>query len=248
LKFGWFFFLGTHLTNSLLFTLEDLIFQSGQCFYDEFFFFLGLPLEGIDLLVFRLAVSNKKPTLFFAAIVGFHFKILEIDIDLRPCIVIMIGFDEGFAPFYRLWHPCHPVAGDLVVEKEALIVERRIQDEELFVDLILECLLSLLEAIMAAVLSLRLVFDQPLRQTEGLVEYIPKMMNLELSIPDHSTLSRRCEVLVVSSKVARNIPTKNWSSLSIVPDWTKKEAALAVNILNRMVRLGTPLRPAMTPS
>jgi hypothetical protein len=55
-----------------------------------------------------------------------------------------------------------------------------------------------------AALSLRLVFDQPLRQTEGLVESILEMMNLDLSVPDHSTLSRRGEVLEVSSKVARN--------------------------------------------
>jgi hypothetical protein len=53
-------------------------------------------------------------------------------------------------------------------------------------------------------LSLRLVFKQGLRQTEGLVESIFEMMNVDLDVPDHSTLSRRGKVINISSKVQRN--------------------------------------------
>ena len=53
-------------------------------------------------------------------------------------------------------------------------------------------------------LSLRLVFGQPLRQTEGLIESIFEMMDQDLCVPDHSTLSRRGEVLDIASKVTRN--------------------------------------------
>ena len=41
------------------------------------------------------------------------------------------------------------------------------------------------------VLTLRLVFHQPLRQTEGFVSSILAFMGLSLPVPDHSTLSRR---------------------------------------------------------
>ena len=47
------------------------------------------------------------------------------------------------------------------------------------------------ELAIETVLTLRLVFHQPLRQTEGLVSSIFDLMGLDLSVPDHSTLSRR---------------------------------------------------------
>jgi hypothetical protein len=40
-------------------------------------------------------------------------------------------------------------------------------------------------------IALRLLFHQPLRQTEGFVASIFEMMNMPLSVPDHTTLSRR---------------------------------------------------------
>ena len=40
-------------------------------------------------------------------------------------------------------------------------------------------------------LSLRLVFKLPLRQTEGFLRSLFNLMKVELSIPDHTTLSRR---------------------------------------------------------
>ena len=40
-------------------------------------------------------------------------------------------------------------------------------------------------------LALRLVFHQPLRQTEGLLRSIAKVLGIAIAIPDHTTLSRR---------------------------------------------------------
>ena len=40
-------------------------------------------------------------------------------------------------------------------------------------------------------LALRLVFHQPLRQTEGLLRSIAHVLELDIAIPDHTTLSRR---------------------------------------------------------
>jgi DDE family transposase len=40
-------------------------------------------------------------------------------------------------------------------------------------------------------LALRLVFHQPLRQTEGLFRSIAEVLSISIAIPDHTTLSRR---------------------------------------------------------
>jgi hypothetical protein len=47
-------------------------------------------------------------------------------------------------------------------------------------------------------LTLRAVFRLALRQTEGLIGSILKLLGLDLAVPDHSTLSRRAETLEVS--------------------------------------------------
>jgi hypothetical protein len=44
-------------------------------------------------------------------------------------------------------------------------------------------------------LTLRAVFGLPLRQTERLISSIIRLLGLELSIPDHTTLCRRAETL-----------------------------------------------------
>ena len=41
------------------------------------------------------------------------------------------------------------------------------------------------------VLFIRLLFKLPLRQTEGFISSLFQLMNLDLDVPDHSTLSRR---------------------------------------------------------
>ena len=46
-------------------------------------------------------------------------------------------------------------------------------------------------------LTLRAVFRLALRQTEGLIGSILHLLGLDLSVPDHSTLSRRAETLAV---------------------------------------------------
>ena len=40
-------------------------------------------------------------------------------------------------------------------------------------------------------LTIRLVFHQPLRQTEGLLRSIADVLGVDIAIPDHTTLSRR---------------------------------------------------------
>ena len=47
-------------------------------------------------------------------------------------------------------------------------------------------------------LTLRAVFRLALRQTEGLIGSIIRLLGLDLAIPDHSTLSRRAETLEVA--------------------------------------------------
>ena len=51
------------------------------------------------------------------------------------------------------------------------------------------------ELAIETVLTLRLLFHLPLRQAEGFVNSIIALMGLELSTPDHTTLSRRSKTL-----------------------------------------------------
>ena len=46
-------------------------------------------------------------------------------------------------------------------------------------------------------LTLRAVFRLGLRQTEGLIGSVIRLLGLDLSVPDHTTLSRRAETLEV---------------------------------------------------
>ena len=49
-------------------------------------------------------------------------------------------------------------------------------------------------------LSLRLLFKLPLRQTEGFLRSLFSLMKLDLSVPDHTTLSRRNSSLKIQLK------------------------------------------------
>jgi hypothetical protein len=49
-------------------------------------------------------------------------------------------------------------------------------------------------------LALRLVFHQPLRQTEGLLRSIADVLEINIAIPDHTTLSRRGGGLTILPK------------------------------------------------
>ena len=48
---------------------------------------------------------------------------------------------------------------------------------------------------------IRLLFSKRLRQTEGFLKSIIKLMGLNLPVPDHTTLSRRMEKLEIAKKV-----------------------------------------------
>ena len=111
-------------------------------------------------------------------------------------------------------------------------------------------------------ITLRLVFHLPLRQTEGFLNSLFEMMDLDLSAPDHTTLSRRSQQLNVK---LRKIGRRRWKKESgyhrqgtvenaffryklIVgdrlrarcADAQKTEALVACNVLNRMLELGRP--------
>jgi Transposase DDE domain len=51
-------------------------------------------------------------------------------------------------------------------------------------------------------LTLRAVFRLALRQTEGLIGSVLRLLGLDLAVPDHSTLSRRAETLEVPKPYA----------------------------------------------
>ena len=46
-------------------------------------------------------------------------------------------------------------------------------------------------------LTLRVVFSLPLRQTEGFLDSLFRLMGLNLKAPDHTTLSRRNQIVAV---------------------------------------------------
>lgn len=55
-------------------------------------------------------------------------------------------------------------------------------------------------------LTLRAVFRLALRQTEGLIRSIIRLLGLDLAVPDHSTLSRRAETLPVVRAGSSGVP------------------------------------------
>jgi hypothetical protein len=55
-------------------------------------------------------------------------------------------------------------------------------------------------------LTLRAVFRLALRQTEGLIGSVIRLLGLDLAIPDHSTLSRRADTLAVAGPPSRAEP------------------------------------------
>ncbi len=52
-------------------------------------------------------------------------------------------------------------------------------------------------------LTLRLIFHLPLRQTEGFMSSILKLMNLDLPCPDHTTISRRNQTVDIQRQLHR---------------------------------------------
>ena len=66
------------------------------------------------------------------------------------------------------------------------------------------------------ILSLRLIFHLPLRQTEGFVTSIFQLMKLKLPVPDHTTLSRRGKT--IRPKIS--VPQTNNQPLHLIVDST----------------------------
>jgi hypothetical protein len=50
--------------------------------------------------------------------------------------------------------------------------------------------------------AIRLVYKQALRQTEGLMRSIIRLMKLNLAIPDHTTLSKRSKKVLLRKKLS----------------------------------------------
>lgn len=65
--------------------------------------------------------------------------------------------------------------------------------------------------------AIRLVYKQPLRQTEGLVRSIIRSLKLDLAIPDHTTLSRRSKRVLLRKA---QLPQKPGGSWIIIVDST----------------------------
>jgi len=87
----------------------------------------------------------------------------------------------------RVW-----IADD-VVDHWTVCSKRTPKGDPIYTDLAIE-----------TVLTLRLVFHQPLRQTEGFVSSDLAFMGLDLPVPDHSTLSRRGRGLACARRLRSN--------------------------------------------
>jgi hypothetical protein len=61
-------------------------------------------------------------------------------------------------------------------------------------------------------LTVRAVFRLALRQTEGLIGSIVRLLGLDLAIPDHSTLSRRAETLEIVRRPTPNLCICWWTA------------------------------------
>ena len=63
-------------------------------------------------------------------------------------------------------------------------------------------------------LTLGLVFKQPLRQTQGLMRSIARLLGVEIAVPDFSNLSRRGNGLTLRTKpTSKSDDQCNWLSL-----------------------------------
>ncbi|WP_455296760.1 IS5 family transposase [Brucella pituitosa] len=71
-----------------------------------------------------------------------------------------------------------------------------------------------------ATLICGIVFHQPLRQSEGLMTSLLQLMNIDLPVPDHTTLSRRCSDLAVSKTARHDYVNVNKEPIHILVDST----------------------------
>lgn len=66
--------------------------------------------------------------------------------------------------------------------------------------------------------TIGLVYKKRLRQTEGFMKSIVKLLRIKLDIPDHTTLSRRCETVVLSKKPSSS--NKSKKPIAVIIDST----------------------------
>jgi len=103
-------------------------------------------------------------------------------------------------------------------------------------------------------LTLRAVFRLALRQTEGLMASLLRLLGLDLAAPDHSTISRRGETLPVSRPASgqRNRSTCWWTaqgSSSAVPvnGWSKSTPQGRLGPGESSISGWTPTRDRLLP-
>lgn len=65
-----------------------------------------------------------------------------------------------------------------------------------------------------------IVFHQPLRQTESLMSSLLQLMDLDLPVPDHTTLSRRCSSLSLSKALVRHKTAASDDPIHVLIDST----------------------------
>ena len=82
-----------------------------------------------------------------------------------------------------------------------------------------------------AALTIRMVFHLPLRQTEGFLRSLTELLDVDLPIPDHTTLSRRLQQLGESQFYKR--VTKRPMHLLI------DSTGLSIHVVIRVSRQGT---------
>ena len=99
--------------------------------------------------------------------------------------------------------PAGPRQPDGVVSPEAVAVDRRPRTGRARQP----CSAALA---VATALTLRAVFRLALRQTEGLIGSVVKLLGLDLPVPDHSTLSRWAETLEVRGRERGARPCICW--------------------------------------
>ena len=72
-----------------------------------------------------------------------------------------------------------------------------------------------------AALTIRMVFQLPLRQTEGFLRSLAEKLELNIPIPDHTTLSRRLKTLgEISFRAIANVGLSTCSSTAPVLGFT----------------------------
>jgi Transposase DDE domain len=95
-------------------------------------------------------------------------------------------------------------------------------------------------------LALRLVFHQPLRQTEGLLRSIADVLKLDIAIPDHTTLSRSSVDRRVGQEVLKVIaPLGVEASLRALEELSADGAAQRAALSRKLEQLVYEARKAV---